>query len=482
MADAYTPNLNLTKPEVGASRDTWGAKVNSDMDTLDAVFAAAGTGTSVGLNVGSGKTLAVAGTQNVTGALNVSGTLATTGAVTASGPVTISANSSNDAVRITQTGAGNAFVVEDEANPDATPFVVTADGTVVAGHTSVLPAGLGYAFQAAGNSAVAGYSAARFSANAGAPVIALGKSRNTSLAVGAIVQNADNIGTLDFRGDDGAAFISAAQIAVQVDGTPGVNDMPGRLVFSTTADGAATPTERMRIGSTGNVGINGTSSLYKLYVNGGTTAGVYSSSTTSIGAVGESTSSHGIQGISTGVGGGAGVYGISATGYAVYGKTSSTSFGGVIGWSQNNTNYGILGYSNAWALYGVGSAYISGTYQGSDARLKENVAPLEDGLSLLRQLSIKTFDWREGSDQRSAGRVHDVGVIAQEAMLVMPDLVKEATAPAPQDGQMPSLNQELGIFYTAEYGKLIPYLVRAVQQQADTIEALQARIAVLEGA
>jgi len=67
VADTYTPNLNLTKPEVGASRDTWGGKTNGDWDIVDAIFAAAGSGTSVGLNVGSGKTLTVAGTQNVTG-------------------------------------------------------------------------------------------------------------------------------------------------------------------------------------------------------------------------------------------------------------------------------------------------------------------------------------------------------------------------------------------------------------------------------
>ena len=85
-------------------------------------------------------------------------------------------------------------------------------------------------------------------ANVAAPYITFSKSRNTTYGSYTIVSNGDGLGGLLFAGDDGTDYATVgAAIEAYVDGTPGANDLPTRLVFSVTADGASSPSEAVRI-------------------------------------------------------------------------------------------------------------------------------------------------------------------------------------------------------------------------------------------
>lgn len=92
----------------------------------------------------------------------------------------------------------------------------------------------------------------------GGPYHRMYKTRGTDGVTNTIVQSGDETGVIEFLGANGTGYNATAQILSYVDGTPGAsNDMPGRLVFATTSDGAASPSERMRITNSGIVSING---------------------------------------------------------------------------------------------------------------------------------------------------------------------------------------------------------------------------------
>ena len=159
----------------------------------------------------------------------------------------ISANTSSAALSITQAGSGNALYIEDVA-ADATPFVVSSTGAVGIGTTTpdnVTSAGIalvsndGYYPQVVNRNK---------SNDATASYLVFDKDR-----AGAIVQNGDALGAIVWRSFDGTSYLQSSAIIGYSDGTPGTNDVPGSLVFFTTADGASSPTERLRLTNTGTV-------------------------------------------------------------------------------------------------------------------------------------------------------------------------------------------------------------------------------------
>jgi hypothetical protein len=187
------------------------------------------------------------------------------GTTTPTARLNVVAATTVDAVRITQTGTGNALVVEDATNPDSSPFVVDADGLVLAGISTNQASNL-----ATGNARVqiaGGTAPLAFFRNADSAT-AINLEFAKRRATGGLLASGDVIGRLYFSGNDGVSAIPAAFIDAAVDGTPGVNDMPGRLVFSTTADGADTPTERMRIDASGDVGIGTSAPSGRVQING----------------------------------------------------------------------------------------------------------------------------------------------------------------------------------------------------------------------
>jgi hypothetical protein len=132
---------------------------------------------------------------------------------------------------------------------------IDSSGRLIVGHTATI--GENRSVQIVGTNAdTSGMQLIRHSSDSAGAKLDLTKSRNATKGSNTIVQDDDSLGDIAFRADDGTDFnTEAARISAAIDGTPGANDIPGRLMFLTTADGANTPTERVRITSGGLVGI-----------------------------------------------------------------------------------------------------------------------------------------------------------------------------------------------------------------------------------
>jgi hypothetical protein len=270
------------------------------------------------------------------------------------------------------------------------------------------------------------------------PSLRFGKVRSTS-----IVQNGDTLGSIAFCGHDGTSLnIPGAYVLAEVDGTPGSNDLPTRLVFSTTADGASSPTEQMRINSAGALKVGGTSS--------------YISATD---ATNEITTN-------------------SATSEALiaYAHSSSYTGGGALTVIVNrnttdNSFYAFSYYNRVAGSYRFriadsgNATNTNNSYGGiSDIKLKENIVDAGSQWEDLKAFQVRNYNFKEGQTHTQ------IGLVAQEAELVSPGLVSESPD-RDEDGN------DLGtITKSVNYSVLYMKAVKALQEAMERIEVLEQRL------
>jgi hypothetical protein len=171
------------------------------------------------------------------------------------------------------TNKDNAHIIFETADSGTTAerLRIASSGQLLVNHTT--GRGVGNAnvrlLQVEGTDGKTAITCVRNSNNGSGAGLLLGKSRTSSVGGNTIVQDDDKLGVISFCGADGVDLLSiGAQITGEVDGTPGENDMPGRIVFKTTSDGSASSSERVRITSNGRLGINVTDPAERLHVAG----------------------------------------------------------------------------------------------------------------------------------------------------------------------------------------------------------------------
>jgi hypothetical protein len=189
--------------------------------------------------------------QRVEGGADLNGVnLTFTG--TASGPTYETSNLTTGATLTNNSlsADGTDTNIDLLANPKGT------GGFGINGAPSGVVAGVGFTSKFCvkneNSSAIGGFVQANDTTAASGSGIFACRSRGT-LAAPTVVQSDDNLASLFFLGNDGTDLAIAAVMQIDVDGTPGNNDMPGRIVFKTTPDGSEIPVEAMRITSAQNL-------------------------------------------------------------------------------------------------------------------------------------------------------------------------------------------------------------------------------------
>jgi hypothetical protein len=161
--------------------------------------------------------------------------------------------STNNGAGIFKSGNGLGFSANATQALSLTSTSAVFTYPIVSGYTSALDAdytgvfGLPYVSSiGSGNSAYHFVALSNVNSGSGAAFIGA-HSRGTGTDANTIIQVNDQLTVFAGYGADGAAFQPAAAITIEVDGTPGAGDMPGRIRFLTSPDGSTTLTEAMRI-------------------------------------------------------------------------------------------------------------------------------------------------------------------------------------------------------------------------------------------
>jgi|DEB0MinimDraft_6_1074348.scaffolds.fasta_scaffold21851_2 hypothetical protein len=265
-----------------------------------------------------------------------------------------------------------------------------------------------------------------------APRLVFGKS-NGALGTFTAVADAEVLGQIEFAGANGTDLSNiGASISAFVDGTPfsggDTTDLPGRLVFSTTADGASIPTERMRIRADGTTCIAGDfitgSTTTKAEIQSGSVSGKMIDRTTGAGQI--------------------------------YSSRNSTSSANHFVFYNPNGAVGTISTSASATAYNTSSDY----------RLKENVVALTGAIDRVNQLQVHRFNFIADPDKTVDG------FLAHEAQAVVPECVTGTKDEVDADGNP--------VYQGIDQSKLVPLLTAALQEALAEIESLKARVTALE--
>lgn len=249
------------------------------------------------------------------------------------------------------------------------------------------------------------------------------------------------------------------------------------------------------------IGVLGSGTSYGLYGNGGTYGGYGYG--TSYGLYGSSSAGYGVAGASTSS---YGVYGTSGSNYAIYGNGYIGTYGqgSYVGAWGNGTSYGLVGYGGpygvwaqgtSWGGYFSGSVYSTGTYQGSDKLLKQNIKEFSSAMDIINKLKPRQYEFRHDGNygKMNLPEGNHFGLIAQDVEEVLPNLVKDTKfetnliKPVANDNPSSavadaSVKSETINFKALNYTELIPVILKGMQEQDVIIKKQQAQIDELKNA